>query len=381
MSKVIIGAGLGGTLPTLCTLAASYSANPTQPLPGMGMGLALVLFFVIGAAVAYGLDESVPKKAFVLGVAAPAVVSSIISGVVNAKTSVSGPPAGSAAVLHHLSALLGISDTLAQAPAQVQGASAESRAISGRSLTVSPQIAGIGIASGTTLRVQFLSAKGEVLSDNAVSALGSSTLRVPGGATVAAVSVSNVGAKVTLPMTFDSAQLDALITAQPANDFLWALSGKRYADIQNISLSVTDFKLPPPAAKPRFDTAGFVAQLKTILAAQPQNQLYVRGSEHDIPAAKLRSAIQSRSANSRPDPVSVIALLDTTVLGGASLHLLFTSDGMYFRTSALTSKGKKEGFIAYRDFTNLEFKKAAYDEVGLWDPLESTCRHASLSIL
>ena len=61
----------------------------------------------------------------------------------------------------------------------------------------------------------------------------------------------------------------------------------------------------------------------------------------------------------------MIGLLDATVFGSASVHLLFTSDGMYFKTSALSRNGAKEGYIAYQDFPRVEFKKAAFQEVGL----------------
>lgn len=80
MYKILIAAGLGGTLPILRRLGASYNIIPTQPRPALGVYLALILFFAIGMAVAYRFQESKIQKAFTLGIAAPGIVTSIFSG-------------------------------------------------------------------------------------------------------------------------------------------------------------------------------------------------------------------------------------------------------------------------------------------------------------
>src|SRR5438876_12272067 len=87
MIKILIGAGIGGTLPTLCRLAAAYSVGANPPF-GPGVYIAFGLFFIIGMAVAFGLQESELKKAFVLGIAGPAILTSTFNAASQGK-----PPA------------------------------------------------------------------------------------------------------------------------------------------------------------------------------------------------------------------------------------------------------------------------------------------------
>lgn len=57
MIKLLAVAGIGGTLPTLCRLAATYSVNPATQMPEVGLFVGLALFFLIGMAVQYGFEE------------------------------------------------------------------------------------------------------------------------------------------------------------------------------------------------------------------------------------------------------------------------------------------------------------------------------------
>jgi len=106
----------------------------------------------------------------------------------------------------------------------------------------------------------------------------------------------------------------------------------------------------------------FGVTIQNIMKAYlPERDLYVGP---DIPASKLRSALGARSDETPPER-SVIALLDGTVFGSASVHLLFTAQGVYFRTSALRSSGPREGFVDFQAFPRLKFDKVAWQEVGI----------------
>jgi len=77
-------------LPTLSKLAAALVAAPSAPIPARGFYLGLAIFFLIGATTAYALAERVVKEAFFAGIAAPAIIASIISGATGAQ--LQGPP-------------------------------------------------------------------------------------------------------------------------------------------------------------------------------------------------------------------------------------------------------------------------------------------------
>jgi hypothetical protein len=82
-TRCLIVAGIGGMVPTLSKLASYYvTGNGTgAPLPGKGMIFGIFLFFILGAVLAYVLSESDLKRAFIIGIAAPGIITNIVSGV------------------------------------------------------------------------------------------------------------------------------------------------------------------------------------------------------------------------------------------------------------------------------------------------------------
>lgn len=73
-------AGLGGMLPTLCRLASANAANPETFILSPGYLSAIGLYFVIGSIVCVGFQETRRREAFTLGIAAPAIISSVLTG-------------------------------------------------------------------------------------------------------------------------------------------------------------------------------------------------------------------------------------------------------------------------------------------------------------
>lgn len=77
----VILAGFGGLLPTTAQLAASFAAQPEQPLPHWHILFAIALFFGIGAVLSIAFNkESDLGKAVVIGISAPAIITNIING-------------------------------------------------------------------------------------------------------------------------------------------------------------------------------------------------------------------------------------------------------------------------------------------------------------
>jgi hypothetical protein len=79
--------GLGGILPTVTNLASTYVAHPSTGLPELGMYYGLILFFLVGFVLCIGFSIGETKQALLTGIAAPAIITSIISGV-----TAGGPP-------------------------------------------------------------------------------------------------------------------------------------------------------------------------------------------------------------------------------------------------------------------------------------------------
>lgn len=79
--QLAIIAGFGGTLPTLSKLASTYVAAPLTPMPELGMYLGLLLFFIIGVILCLGFGISENREALLVGIAAPAIITNVISGV------------------------------------------------------------------------------------------------------------------------------------------------------------------------------------------------------------------------------------------------------------------------------------------------------------
>ncbi|MEM9584150.1 MAG: hypothetical protein AAGA08_13650 [Pseudomonadota bacterium] len=81
--EIVAYGALGGMCPSLAKLAGSFSANPDQAMPIIGVYVALFLFAVLGAIVSLGFGTQEVRAAIVAGIAAPAIVTNVLAGVEN----------------------------------------------------------------------------------------------------------------------------------------------------------------------------------------------------------------------------------------------------------------------------------------------------------
>jgi hypothetical protein len=245
--RILIAAGIGGTLPTLCRLAAAYSVNPDQAAPAIGSYIAVGLFFVIGMAVAFGFDESQLRKAFALGIAGPAIVTSIFSGASQTHGTVTGNVNRS--TLEQISSVFGIADAHADVRALhlAQTVSAGMNASDRSQLIVVPSLIGSGVMpQGMSIGLTFLTSTGEVLALTPVSPSLKSTVNVPVGATAVRAAIGGAVTTVQLPpMAFQSAQLSLNMATSPSNDFLWALGSTRHSEIRTLSAAISNVSSVP----------------------------------------------------------------------------------------------------------------------------------------
>jgi len=72
---------IGGALPTLGKIAGTYGANFDAPPPRvLGVLIAIALYGMIGAIIARAIGNPDVKQALFAGIAAPAIVISVLTG-------------------------------------------------------------------------------------------------------------------------------------------------------------------------------------------------------------------------------------------------------------------------------------------------------------
>jgi len=260
-AMVALFAGIGGMLPTLSRVGATFLNNPASPLPQYGICLGLLIFFVIGAVLAVAFGERSLRQALVIGISAPAIITSISTGVSEAGKAGDGTgrsPSGNEQLVDpetlapirsgawHLP-LVGRSYAQEPVPAPLAPAPRSSEApfvpeqkITRQSLFGDRRFVLVirmqnmeseGGSEAPPIQVQFFDeggySVGAILSAPTVSGhLVEATVPVSGRGFV--VSFAQVTQVVRLPTDpFDQAQYAAQIKTKEGNDFLWALGFKR----------------------------------------------------------------------------------------------------------------------------------------------------------
>ena len=236
-------AGVGGLLPTLSKLAASFAAQPDQPLPGWHFLIALGIFFILGGVLNVPFNrENDLAKALTLGIAAPALITNILAGAANAPNQPTLGPHGAATERSFM-----IESAFAQSttPSDASGGVPSP----GPPVPAGPPVPGVEVS------VQWQIVGYPRLDSNVVSvdadgrSVGRvfigvpSTLIVPGGThTITFSIISNQhpiqSGSITLPNNTAHVQILAEVgTRIPGeNDFLWGLGRPRESVPSSISL-------------------------------------------------------------------------------------------------------------------------------------------------
>jgi hypothetical protein len=74
--ECILLAGFGAIAPTMFKLANSFISNPTTPAPQFVYYVGIVIVYFFGACIARAFKETNTKKAFLLGLSLPGIISS-----------------------------------------------------------------------------------------------------------------------------------------------------------------------------------------------------------------------------------------------------------------------------------------------------------------
>ena len=79
-SALFLFGAFGGIMPTLANLATTFVTIPDTPMPAWGLLFGVVLFALIGGGVALTNTSRQVRQAIFGGIAAPAIMTSIIAG-------------------------------------------------------------------------------------------------------------------------------------------------------------------------------------------------------------------------------------------------------------------------------------------------------------
>jgi hypothetical protein len=94
--RIMFMAAAGGAAPTLLKLAGNMVGDPNAPMPGLGMWVGILLFCVIGLLLCIAFEEKHVRQAFVLGVAAPGLITNLVNGSTEAARNIPIRPPASA---------------------------------------------------------------------------------------------------------------------------------------------------------------------------------------------------------------------------------------------------------------------------------------------
>ncbi|MDQ0301293.1 hypothetical protein [Ancylobacter polymorphus] len=227
---IIFFGAFGGVCPTLMKLASTLVANPAADLPLPGFYIAIGLYAILGGGIALALGEQNLRGALFAGIAAPALISNAITGAQDARYQ---PVPARTSYFEQL-----ISTAAhAQDSKDLQPNSPSKPMETDGNISI---VLGNAAATNIPVNICFLkadSSDGTKCSDEIVvttPAIGVKDIRVP--VDTVGVIVAGVRLPITGPATTISISADRAPT--PANDFLWALGGRRSTQITDLQARI-----------------------------------------------------------------------------------------------------------------------------------------------
>jgi hypothetical protein len=226
-SALFFFGAFGGIMPTLANLATTYVAIPDTPMPAWGLVFGLALFALIGGGVALTNTSREVRQAIFAGIAAPAIMTSVIAG---------STEGGGRRKAEFISA----------AHAQTQPQTDSSSSV--KMIYFSPSVTGGANLAGeipVTARVQRAGKLENITLGEIRTLEASSAISVPAG--IDEVFVMGNPVKVSGPVT----QSWLNVTTRPTvlGDFWWSMGGQRKFTVQDLTVSTQPFS--PEMLKPK----------------------------------------------------------------------------------------------------------------------------------
>lgn len=229
ITAALVFGALGGMMPTLLRLAASLAGDANAALTQFyGIVLGTAIYGIVGATLAIVLGKTSTYDAFVTGIAAPAILASMIHGATDTKPNPqTGPQAAAAHVLLGIPAWPLISSAQAQPAAPASGA--------GPTLTIFPNVIG-GKPTEVEIRIEAQMPAGNKIALEKLRKIdGPETIKLPPNTKGVWIG----GHYVDLKGASTSVDLNATTRSSFGSGVLFALGGPRP---QRFEISTIDVK-------------------------------------------------------------------------------------------------------------------------------------------
>ena len=246
----LILAGIGGMIPTISRLASTYVTDPTTPMPEPGLYFGLFLFFIIGSVLAIAFSETNLRQAFIIGVCAPGIITNIVAGVNDAKST------RQTAVLYKLPS---ISSAYAQTEPSVlpslTGSENESNTASiqiplEKKILINSELVGASSWDMENISI-YVIAIGKDGSKKSIAKFPAYQrnieFTIPEQSSAIRVSAAGIFSQIQLPeKDYSKAVIDTRIRVEGKHDFLWALGAKRKPRVVSVQSHIGEVKWTKP---------------------------------------------------------------------------------------------------------------------------------------
>lgn len=232
----ILVAGIGGMAPNLAKVGLDLVENLKQPAPEMKLYIGLVFLFICGAVVAIAFSETSIRKAFVLGISAPGLITNLVA---------SGPIQRSSVELFSPSSAYAQNESIERNPSLDSLLNEASNSTTRQKLLIiNSNIAGAGKWSkeNVWVNVKAINANGTESIINSINGETNEAISsIPTTTKSIVLESGGVRKIIDLPEDKDlrAIMLDANIELKGQNDFLWALGQQRRPNVDSITSGIT----------------------------------------------------------------------------------------------------------------------------------------------
>jgi hypothetical protein len=250
----LILAGVGGVIPTISRLASTYVSDPSTPMPEPGLYFGLLLFFVIGAVLAFAFSETNMRRAFILGVCAPGIITNIVAGVNDAKSSsqisfldITPSFVSSAYAQDSVSIPSGVGvDTVETIPGTASFT---------KKIVVNINLSGGGAWDMKNISIMVIAIDKDGSKKNIAGFPAyqrSLEVGIPDSTTAVHIRAAGFTNQINLPNeNFTKAEINTQVRVEGKHDFLWALGAKRRPRVVSFHSSLGKVEIAKPKYKYR----------------------------------------------------------------------------------------------------------------------------------
>lgn len=229
-------AAIGGILPTACKLGATYVSHPETPLPSMGLFVGLLIFAVIGVVLCIAFRQTELHRALIIGIAAPGLITNIVSGAAAATLSPDGEGVKAQSAI---GLPIGFTENgIARPPTSSRGKGHFFLAEGPRQVRIDSLVTNdISIRGRIDVSVKVRGAL-QPRPVGSLPARGAISVNLPRNAKRLIFTAAGKRTEVAIPRGAFDVQLHVYAASSWKKDFRWALGGRRYGTINSIAAQI-----------------------------------------------------------------------------------------------------------------------------------------------